>query len=133
MHRLDVQVEREVPVFVRAMQGVAVVHEACAVEQHVDGADLFRNSLHGGRIQHVELQAFGYAGLLQAFHAVFADIGRDHPGALARERHRRRAADAGTRRRTECGLALKPACHDVLLVAVGCGWRPAEGLELPRP
>ena len=50
----DVEVERERPLLLRAVEDRAVVDEAGAVEQHIDRAHLAREGQDGGSIGHVE-------------------------------------------------------------------------------
>ena len=53
-HRLHVDVERLVPVLRLGVEHRAVVHDAGAVEQNVDVADLLRRLGDGGLVGHVQ-------------------------------------------------------------------------------
>ena len=65
VHRLDVEVEGEIQVLVRAVQDRAVVHEAGGVEQDVDLADALGDGVDGGAVADVELCRLGDAFLLE--------------------------------------------------------------------
>ena len=64
VHRLDVEVEREIPVLVGAVQHGAVVHEAGGIEQDVGLADALGDGGDGGGVAHVEPCHLGDAFLL---------------------------------------------------------------------
>src|SRR6202011_5165154 len=61
VHRLDVEVERKIPVSIRAFEHGAVMYEACGVEQDVDLADAFCHFADGRRVAHVKLCDLGHA------------------------------------------------------------------------
>lgn len=69
----------------------------------------FAALLHGGCIEHVELQALGDAGLLQPFHPRFVDVRRDHARAL------RAKAIADARPMPAPEAVQRPSCLPVAL------------------
>src|SRR5690606_13986566 len=56
MHRLDVQVEREVPVLLSAFEDAAVMHIAGNINENVDLADLLCERIDGTRREDVQLR-----------------------------------------------------------------------------
>src|SRR5580704_14679306 len=95
MHGFDVEIERKVPILVRAIEDRALVHIAGAVDQDVERAEFTRN-VRGKRVDivlrtHVELD-----GLLslQAVELVLDDIGRDDGRTLGDKSLRNSAANA---------------------------------------
>ena len=101
VHRLDVEIEREVPVGVRGGEDRAVVNEAGAVEEDVDRPDLARERLDRLVRAHVELARLG----VQAGEPGDVDVGRDHARPLPCEGLGRRAPDARRGRRQQGRLA----------------------------
>ncbi len=95
------------------------MHEARAVEQHIDRADLGGDLAYRrfvGDIQNAGLDSL----IFQLGKRFCVDIGRPHPGAFACKGERRSASDTLPGRGDECDLAFKPACHGIPL-------RPREG------
>jgi hypothetical protein len=91
-----------------------VMHEAGAVEQHVDRAVPRRRVAHRGVVQHVE-PLDRRPELLQLQRLGQVLIGGDHARPLGDEGFRRGAADALRRRRQKADLALEPSGHAILL------------------
>ena len=111
VHRLDVQIEGELPVLVGAFEHRAVRHIARGIEQDVHAADLLGRCLHRRRVEHIEPQGLCHAVLLQRRQSGLIDVRGDHASAFARERQRARLADTRRRRRAERRLALEPSRH----------------------
>ena len=80
VHRLDVEVEGKIPVLLGAFEHRAVMHEAGAVEEHVDLADRGRELLHRRRVEHV--RALRSRADLQPVELRRVDVGGDHLRAL---------------------------------------------------
>lgn len=83
------------------------MHEARAIEQHVDGADRIGERVDRRAVAHVE-----HARIERAVaQRVDADVRRDHARTLAREPLGRRAADALRGGRDERRLASQSCFH----------------------
>ena len=63
MHRLDIQIEGEVPVASAQSSDRAVMNVPRAIEKDVDRADVARQCLNGLRRAHVELAPVGLEAL----------------------------------------------------------------------
>ena len=96
--RLDVEVEREIPVGVGAFEHGAVVDEAGAVEQDVDRADLPRQRVDG--LGRADVERVGSAPSRPASLPLSRSVAITRR-ALGQEGFRRGAADALPRRRQE--------------------------------
>ena len=93
-----------------------MVHEARAVEQHVERAFARGERRDVLRVRHVEptrgqpaARALGVGP--EPHERGFVDVGRQHVGALAREPQRGRAADALPGRRHQRAFALQSHEH----------------------
>ncbi len=89
------------------------MHEACGVEQDVDGADVFRHRGDGCGIAHVEPRHLGHAIPGEQRQPLFVDVGCNNRGALARKGHRTGAANSHRARGDERALALQAVSHVV--------------------
>ena len=97
-HRARVQLEREFPLVVGRFQDGALVHEAGAVEQDVDGTGVAGRLGDVGVVQHVQLRGADPVGG-DLVHQRLVHVGGDHLRALGGEGERGGAADALRRRR----------------------------------
>ena len=99
MHRLDVQIERVVPVALRALSDRPVVHEPRRVEQDVHRAEPpRRRPSTAAAVARVEPRPLDDTPVDNAFprqQPSLVEVRRDHRRALARERHSARAPDPG--------------------------------------
>ena len=107
VHRLDVEIEREVPVGVRSGEHRSMVDEAGAVEENVDRPDLARQRLDRLVRADVELALVG----VEAFEAFDVDVRRDDARALARKGLGRPAPDARRRRGQQRHLTRQSSRH----------------------
>src|SRR5260221_14107949 len=107
MHRLDVEVERKIPVFVRAFQHGAVVHEAGRVEQDIGLAGAPGHRGDRSTIAGIEFRDFGNAFALQRGKFALVDVGGEYGGAFARKRYRAGAANSNGGSGDERTLALQ--------------------------
>src|SRR5580658_5573881 len=95
MHGFDVQIERKIPILIRAIEDRALVHVAGAIDQDIERAEFARN-VCGERIDivlraHVELE--GFLGL-EPVKLVVGDVSRDDGGTLLDESFGDGAANA---------------------------------------
>ena len=107
VHRLDVEVERKIPVFVGAIQHRAVMHEARGIEQDVGLAGALG---HGGdrcAVARIELCHLGDTFALEGFELGLVDVGGEYRRAFARKSHRAGAADSDGGGGDEGALALQ--------------------------
>ena len=85
VHRLDVEIERKIPVLVGAVEHGALVHVACAIDQYIERAERAsissRKRIDSACDEHVELAQLG----VQALQLGRIEVGRDHLGALGGE------------------------------------------------
>ena len=113
VHRLDVDVEGEIPFLVGAFQHRAVVHEPGGVDEDVDRSGLRRQRLDRGGGAYVDATGRG-AGEIRELCRI--QIGRPDLRALIEEGLGDCSPDALPRRRDDSRLSLEPACHSVLRV-----------------
>ena len=105
--RFDVEVERKIPVLVRAFQHRAVMHEAGRVEQDVGLAGALGYRVHRRAVARIELCHLGNAFLGEQRQFLFVDVGGKDGGAFARKGQRAGAADAHCGGGDECAFALQ--------------------------
>ena len=115
MHRLDVEIEREVPVLFGALEYAAVVHVAGAVDEHVEravfGGDLLGEGFDRRGRTRVELQAFRAPAAVEL---ALVHVGCNHARAFGRERLGDRTANSLSCRRDQRDLALQTLRHQVI-------------------
>jgi hypothetical protein len=107
MHRLDVEVERKIPVFIAAIQYGPVMHEAGGIEQDVGLAGAPGHRGDGGAVAHIEPGHFRDPFTLEGFELGLVDVGGEHGRAFTRKSHGTGAADSDGGGGDECALALQ--------------------------
>ncbi len=107
VHRLDVEVERKIPVLVGTVEHGAVMHEAGGIEQDVGLAGALGHRGDGCAVARVELCDFGDAFALECGELALVDVGGEYGRAFARKGQRAGAADADGGSGDEGALALQ--------------------------
>jgi hypothetical protein len=145
IHRLHVKVEGEIPIGFGAIENRALMNEAGAVEENVDGAEFGGESVYGVDVADVEFAGFDRrVSGGEFFEEVFVDVGGEYLGAFAREGGSGGGADALARGGDQCGFSLEAAGgHEWRWLSVICligrcdrllkwrDWRGSNSQPLP--
>ena len=109
MHRLDVEIKREVPVLVAAIEDGTVMHKARRIDQNVDRADLLGKRIHGPVRQNIEFAALCPG---ETFKLVGVAVRRPDGCTFPHKGFRNGAPDALSCRSHNCDFTLQPSRHD---------------------
>src|SRR5580700_6434243 len=115
MHGFDVEIERKIPVLVRAIEDRALMHIAGAIDQNIERAE-FAADVGGERVDivlraHVELD--GFLGL-QTLKLDLDNICRDDDSTFGDKSFGDSTADALARSSDQCDLTLQSVAHACL-------------------